>query len=50
MIDNRTAPYAALVLRLSLAFFFFAHLYRKFEVTGFDNGGPACKKRATRTG
>jgi putative oxidoreductase len=36
MIDIRTAPYAALVLRLSLAFLFFAHLYRKFAVTGFD--------------
>ena len=28
MIDNRTAPYAALVLRLALSFFFFAHLIR----------------------
>jgi putative oxidoreductase len=37
MIDNRTAPYAALVLRLSLAFLFLAHLYRKFAITGFDN-------------
>jgi putative oxidoreductase len=36
MIDNRTAAYAALVLRLSLSFLFFAHLYRKFGVTGFD--------------
>jgi len=50
MIDNRTAPYAALVLRLSLAFFFFAHLYRKFEVTGFDKWWAGMKKRATRTG
>jgi len=37
MIDDRTAPYAALVLRLSLAFLFFAHLYRKFAFIGFDN-------------
>jgi putative oxidoreductase len=29
MIDHRTAPYAALVLRLSLAFFFLAHLLPK---------------------
>ena len=36
MIDNRTAPYAALVLRLALSFFFFAHLVRKFAVIGFD--------------
>ena len=36
MIDTRFAPYGALVLRLSLSFFFFAHLYRKFAVTGFD--------------
>jgi putative oxidoreductase len=37
MIDNRIAPYAALVLRLSLAFFFFVHIYRKFAIIGFDN-------------
>ena len=37
MIDHRTAPYAALVLRLSLSFFFFAHLYRKFAFFGFDS-------------
>jgi hypothetical protein len=37
MIDSRTAPYAALFLRLSLSFFFFAHLYRKFAIIGFDN-------------
>jgi putative oxidoreductase len=36
MLDQRTAPYAALLLRLSLSFFFFAHLYRKFMVNGFD--------------
>jgi putative oxidoreductase len=37
MIEQRTAPYAALVLRLALSFFFFAHLYRKFGVTGYEN-------------
>jgi putative oxidoreductase len=36
MIDTRFAPYGALVLRLSLSFLFFAHLYRKFAVIGFD--------------
>jgi hypothetical protein len=36
MIDNRLAAYAAFVLRLSLAGFFLAHLYRKFAVNGFD--------------
>lgn len=34
---ERTAPYAALVLRLSLAFLFAAHVYRKFAIIGFDN-------------
>jgi len=37
MLDHRTAPYAALVLRLTLAFFFIAHVYRKFAIIGFDN-------------
>ncbi len=37
MIDHRIAPYAALVLRLSLAFLFIAHIYRKFAIIGFDN-------------
>src|SRR5437660_9959037 len=37
MIDQRTAPYAALVLRLALSFLFFAHLYRKYGMTGYDN-------------
>jgi hypothetical protein len=41
MIDNRTAPYAALVLRLALSFFFFAHLVRKFAVYGFALRVPA---------
>jgi putative oxidoreductase len=36
MIDTRTAPYAALFLRVGLAFFFLAHLYRKFAINGFD--------------
>jgi putative oxidoreductase len=36
MIDARTAPYAALVLRLSLSFMFFAHLVRKYAVLGFE--------------
>jgi putative oxidoreductase len=36
MIDHRTAPYAALVVRLALSLFFFAHLIRKFAVIGFD--------------
>jgi putative oxidoreductase len=36
-MDTRTAPYAALFLRLSLSFFFIAHLYRKFAVLGFDS-------------
>ena len=36
MIDSRTAPYAALFLRLSLSFLFFAHIYRKFAIIGFD--------------
>ena len=44
MIDHRTAPYAALVLRLSLAFFFLAHLYRKFAVTGYDNWWSSMQK------
>jgi putative oxidoreductase len=36
MIDSRTAPYAALLLRLSLSFLFFAHLYWKFAIKGYD--------------
>ena len=39
-IDQRTAPYAALLLRLALSFFFFAHLIRKFAVIGFDPWWP----------
>jgi putative oxidoreductase len=45
MIDNRTAPYAALVLRLSLSFFFFAHVYRKFAFIGFDNWWSGLSKQ-----
>src|SRR5436309_2783916 len=37
MIDRRTAPYAALLLRLTLGFLFLAHVYRKFAVIGFDS-------------
>src|SRR5258708_8578830 len=35
VIDQRVAPYAALALGLSLAGFFFAHVYRKFAIIGF---------------
>jgi len=45
MIDDRTAPYAALVLRLSLSFLFFAHLYRKFAFIGFDNWWSGLSKQ-----
>ena len=44
MIDTRTAPYAALVLRLSLSFLFFAHLYRKFQVVGFEKWWSGMEK------
>ena len=37
MTDQRTAPYAALFLRLSLSFLFCAHLYRKYAIIGFDS-------------
>ena len=40
MIDNRTAPYAALFLRLSLSFLFFAHIYRKFAMP--NSPEPSC--------
>jgi len=36
MIDIRTAPYAALVLRLCIAGLFFAHLYQKFAIRGLS--------------
>ena len=36
MIDHRTAPYAALLLRVTLGSLFIAHLYWKFAVRGFD--------------
>jgi putative oxidoreductase len=36
MIDPRTAPYAALVLRLTLGLLFIVHLYWKFVIYGFD--------------
>jgi putative oxidoreductase len=44
MIDHRTAPYAALFLRLSLSFLFFAHLYRKFAIIGFDSWWSGLQK------
>lgn len=37
MIDRRTAPYAALLLRLVLGSLFILHLYWKFTIRGFDN-------------
>ena len=36
MLSQRTAPYAALLLRLTLGSLFIAHLYWKFAVRGFD--------------
>jgi putative oxidoreductase len=36
MIDPRTAPYAALLLRLTLGSLFIMHLYWKFAIRGFD--------------
>lgn len=36
MIDQRRAPYAALLLRLTLGSLFISHLYWKFAVVGFD--------------
>ena len=36
MINHRTAPFAALILRLTLSFLFSAHLYRKYAFTGYD--------------
>jgi putative oxidoreductase len=37
MIDQRTAPYAALLLRITLGSLFIAHLYWKFAIRGFDH-------------
>lgn len=37
MIDARTAPYAALFLRIVLASLFAAHLYSKFAIRGLSN-------------
>jgi putative oxidoreductase len=39
MIDMRTAPYAALFLRLTLGYLFIAHLYWKFAIR--EGGLPA---------
>jgi putative oxidoreductase len=36
MIDRRTAPYAALLLRVVLGALFIVHIYRKFFITGID--------------
>ncbi len=36
MTDPRTAPHAALFLRVSLSFLFLAHLYWKFAIKGYD--------------
>lgn len=36
MIDQRTAPYAALLLRLTLGAMFILHLYWTFTIRGFD--------------
>jgi putative oxidoreductase len=36
MTDHRTAPYAALLLRITLGSLFILHLYWKFEIRGFD--------------
>lgn len=36
MLDQRTAPYAALLLRVTLGVLFIAHLYFKVAVRGFD--------------
>jgi putative oxidoreductase len=36
LIDQRTAPYAALLLRLAVGALFILHIYRKFFITGID--------------
>ncbi len=36
MIDQRTAPYAALLLRVTLGLLFIVHIYWKFAIFGFD--------------
>jgi putative oxidoreductase len=36
MIDQRTAPYAALLLRIALGLLFIVHIYWKFVIFGFD--------------
>jgi len=35
-MDQRTAPYATLLLRLTLGAFFILHIYRKFAIIGFS--------------
>lgn len=36
MIDQRTAPYAALLLRVVMGLLFITHIYWKFAVRGFE--------------
>lgn len=36
MIDHRTAPYAALLLRVVMGLLFITHIYWKFAVRGFE--------------
>ncbi len=36
MLDQRSAPYAALLLRVTLGLLFITHIYWKFFVFGFD--------------
>jgi putative oxidoreductase len=36
MIDQRTAPYAALLLRITLGSLFILHLYWKYAIRGFE--------------
>ena len=35
-MDQRTAPYATLLLRLTLGAYFILHIYRKFAIIGFS--------------
>ena len=44
MTDIRTAPYAALLLRLCLAGLFAAHLYQKFAIRGLSAWWSALQK------
>jgi hypothetical protein len=42
MIDPRTAPYAAMLLRITLGSLFILHLYWKFEFSDLSVGGFRC--------